>query len=112
MEHHHIKNSSTLLVAAGMLFTATSSALPYAYYQILRWVVTIISVYFGYSIYRSSFRGSLLITLLLGITAIFFNPIAPIYLRKEQWSPINAIAGVFLLVVFVIVLLQRRRREE
>lgn len=65
-----------------MLFWALADN-PYGYYQILRWVIAGVT---GYSAYLAYEQGKNTWTWILAITAILFNPIAPIRLDRETWS--------------------------
>ena len=80
------------IIAIIMLFWALADN-PYGYYQILRWVITGVT---GYSAYLAYEQGKNTWTWILAITAILFNPIAPIHLDKETWSVLNIIAAAII----------------
>lgn len=91
-----IKENWFKILAGLMLLLAIPTGIwPYSYYQILRWVVTIVALYSAYSAYKIQNTKWLYI---MGAIAILFNPIAPIYLKKETWQVLDFItAGVFFI---------------
>lgn len=82
------------IIAIVMLFGALADN-PYAYYQILRWLIAGVA---GYSAYLAYKQNKSTWTWILGVTAILFNPIAPIHLDKETWSVINIITAAIILI--------------
>ena len=62
--------------------------LPYSYYQLLRWIICINSIFFAiqYNNNQNKYLAPL-----FTILAIIYNPIAPINIEKEVWIYINAI---------------------
>ena len=97
-----INNKNILtIIASGFLFIALSSGLPYGYFTLLRFVVCVIGGYLAYKIYENN-KESLWVWAFGGI-AILFNPIFPIYLKRETWTVIDLIVGVFfVLSIFLI----------
>ncbi|WP_278550403.1 DUF6804 family protein [Cloacibacillus evryensis] len=89
-----------------ILFGALPSGLPYAYFQILRWTVTLFSLYYiwylrttprvSMSIFEMR-HGSKLFFLFAAI-AVLFNPVAPIYLNREIWLILDILAGLIMLL--------------
>ncbi|MDR4496998.1 MAG: hypothetical protein MRK02_03590 [Candidatus Scalindua sp.] len=75
-----------------MLFWALADN-PYGYYQILRWVVCGLTGYLAYLAYEDDQNVWVWI---FGITAVLFNPIAPIHLSRETWSVINLIVAAII----------------
>ena len=90
-----MKFTTMLAIIAGvMLLLATPSGLwPYAYYQILRWVVMVAGLVCAYQAHKENKTSWAWI---MGITAVVFNPIAPIYLDKVLWSIIDSVAAVLM----------------
>ncbi len=73
---------------------------PYAYYTLLRIVVTVVSAFAAYNAVENDQQPWMII---FGAVAILFNPIIPIYLNKEIWVVIDVIvAGLFGVSVFVL----------
>lgn len=66
---------------------------PYGYYQILRWVIASVT---GYSAYLAYKHEKITWTWILGIIAVLYNPIAPIYLDREIWSVIDVITAAII----------------
>lgn len=79
------------LIAAGLLLLAIAP-LPYGYYQFLRIAITIIAGINAFHVYHQ--KGQWPFLIFLGI-AILFNPLFPIYLDKDSWTPIDLITAIF-----------------
>ena len=79
-----------LPVAIIMLLFGIPSMWPYAYYQILRWVVTIAALVGAYDAHEA--KRTYWIAAFVAI-AILFNPIAPIHLDKITWSLIDLVVA-------------------
>ena len=93
------KNNWFTLVAIVMLFCAASiGPLPYSYFQILRWVVTIVAIYNSYSFYKAKNNKWMII---MGAIAVLFNPIAPIYFEKDTWEALDIFSAVMLFFGFL-----------
>ena len=89
------ENWFTILAGLMLLLAIPTGLWPYSYYQILRWVVAIIALYSAYSAYKTKNTKWIII---MGIVAVLFNPIAPIYFSKETWQILDFIAaGVFFI---------------
>ena len=71
---------------------------PYAYYQILRWIIFSVA---GYSAYLAYEDKEVLWAWIFGIVAILFNPISPFYFDREVWSVLNVVVAGILLVSIV-----------
>ncbi len=69
------------------------AALPYAYYQALRWVVCGVT---GYGAYMAYERKNQIWAWFFGITGILFNPIMPFYLKRETWQLLDIAAAIIL----------------
>lgn len=86
------------IITALMLFGCLIGGLPYAYFQLLRWVVC------GTSIYRISRafeagQGGWLWTFV--VVAILFNPIIPFHFDRDAWVLIDLAIGVLMLASLV-----------
>ena len=90
-----MKNNSIFTIIAGvMLLLAIPSGIwPYAYYQILRWVVMVAGLVCAYQAHK---ENKTMWVWIMGIIAVVFNPIAPIYLDKVLWSIIDIVAAVLM----------------
>jgi len=82
------------IIAILMLFGALAHN-PYAYYQILRWVTAAIA---GYAAYIAHEHRKTAWAWILAITAVLYNPIAPIYLDRETWAIIDLIVAVVIFI--------------
>ena len=73
---------------------------PYAYYTLLRIVVTVVSAFAAFNAFDKGHQPWIII---FGAVAILFNPIIPIYLDKDTWVVIDLIvAGLFGVSAFVL----------
>ena len=69
--------------------------LPYAYYQIMRWVICSCALYIAYQSYQEKEEWNKTAVLFVSI-AILYNPIGAIHLFKEAWMVLNILTvGVF-----------------
>ena len=85
------------LVIAAILFVSIAE-LPYGFYTFMRIVVPLLSIIYLFFAYMEEDRFSLMLIPNIIIT-ILWNPILPVYLDKESWVMIDAIAGICELVV-------------
>lgn len=100
MESHRNSVTMCLLIATGMLILAIPPLWPYGYYVLLRIVVCGTAAYVIYVGYNVGLRT---LPVILGIIALLFNPLIPIYLKKEIWVVIDIIVAiVFLITVFIL----------
>ena len=60
--------------------------LPYAYYMLLRVGMCGVFAYLAYTASQSNEQG---LVWVLGITAVIYNPFAPLHLGREVWTVIN-----------------------
>ena len=75
-------------VAAGFLAFALLPDLDYGFYQLLRWVVFVVAVV--WAVYGFKYNRNF--TMLVGLVAlILWNPLAPIYLDREVWVPLDIV---------------------
>lgn len=83
--------SSILRSTAAIMCLVALVDLPYAYYQILRWVVCISAIWTAF-IARSANRTGW--TVALVVIAILFNPIAPIHLERQTWAVVDVLTAI------------------
>jgi hypothetical protein len=84
-----------LIVAAVMLLVAIFPW-NYSFYPVLRIVVTISAAYAAYYFFeRDDSQSGIILTLI----AILFNPIAPIYLDKGIWIPIDIGVAIYMYIL-------------
>lgn len=93
-----LKENWFLLVAAAFLLGALGGW-PYAYYQLLRWIVCGVgacSAYLAYTQQRKGWTGVFV------AIAILFNPIMPFYMERDTWQMLDVIAAIpFVFFAFV-----------
>lgn len=84
-------------IIASILLLLTFFPWAYGYYTILRWVVSLVAIYYIIGFYSKRKVFDWKIWTLIA-TAVLFNPIAPIYLHsKATWGIIDVIvAGFFI----------------
>jgi hypothetical protein len=82
-----------LLYAAAALLVIAIAPLPYAFYELLRFIVCSI---FGYLAYLAITRQAHLHTAVFAVSALLFNPLIPVHLGKELWVVIDASAAALL----------------
>ena len=77
--------------AAAILLLVGLGHHPYGYYTFLRWAVTIAAVTVTAVVRRSDFEWAT--WPFVGI-AILFNPIAPVYMTRQSWRPIDIVCAI------------------
>ncbi|MFC1594891.1 DUF6804 family protein [Patescibacteria group bacterium] len=93
-EQHKYKNILSI-VAVAMLLLAIPSIWPYAYFQVLRWVVMGVAIFNAYLAYHSNIKTWLWIMVVI---AVLFNPIMPLYLGKDMWVVIDIITALLFFI--------------
>ena len=89
-------NIRGLCIASGViLILAIIPTWPYDYYVLLRWAIFISSIIVAYSFYSSKLPAWVLI---FGSIAFLFNPLAPIYLSRPMWTPIDFISATLFFI--------------
>lgn len=87
-------------IATGALLIAAFGGIQdYNFFEFLRWIITGVSLFYAYKIYKQDNTWSGHVVLFIGL-ALLFNPISPVYLYRELWQKIDIIAaiayGIFL----------------
>ena len=97
-----------VLAIASIIFLllAVIGEWPYGFYTLLRFLVCGSAAYLAFQAHA---RAMTPWVWTMGITAVLFNPIIPIYLTRSIWRPIDFLAAV-LFGVSVIVFRRRVRR--
>ena len=79
-------------ITAGLLLLAILP-FPYAYYILLRLVVTAVSGYCAFLLYKDNSMGW---AFAFAILAILFNPLVPFHMDKSSWMIFDIVAaGLF-----------------
>jgi Family of unknown function (DUF6804) len=76
--------------AALLLFVALGQH-PYGYYTFLRWATCIAAIFVAWVAWHSAAQWATWV--FVGI-AILFNPLAPVYLHRSTWRPIDIICAL------------------
>jgi hypothetical protein len=79
--------------AALLLFVALGQH-PYGYYTFLRWAVCIAATFVAWVAWHSAMQWA---TWAFVGVAILFNPLAPVYLHRSTWRPIDIICALAFL---------------
>ncbi|MHA1675908.1 MAG: DUF6804 family protein [Candidatus Njordarchaeales archaeon] len=98
-----------LRITAALMLLFALGAHPYAYYQLLRWVVCSVTGYGAFLAYKQKRNEWAWI---FGIIAILFNPIVPFYLSREIWSLLDiGVSSIILISLFFFKIKQPRKRS-
>lgn len=81
------------IIVTFLLFWAIG-AHEYSYFNLLRIIVTIVSIY---GIYKSLKINKIGWVWIFGLICLVFNPIAKVELEKEYWIIIDIITGIFFI---------------
>jgi hypothetical protein len=92
-----------LVVSIAMLLMASAESWPYAFYQLLRIIVTGTA---GYVVVQVINRHQFWPWIMGGV-AILFNPVLPISFTREEWQPVDFVVAI----IFLIALIQTLRRR-
>jgi len=89
-------NIKWLCVASGViLILAIVPTWPYSYYILLRWAIFISSIIVAAGFYNSKITGWALV---FGAIAFLFNPIFPVYLNRQTWTPIDLVSAILFFI--------------
>ena len=83
-----------LIYAVAAMLVLALAPLPYAYYQILRFVVCGTFAYLAYMAVQKEHHGH---TAIFSVLAVLFNPIVPIHLDRTLWAFIDVGSAGLLL---------------
>jgi hypothetical protein len=95
------------VIAALMLFAAVAN-LPYDYFILLRWIVTVCAAIIFYAALEKEDNTWMII---MGAIAILFNPIWPVHLTKTIWIPIDIAAGILFIISIFFIKLNQTKKE-
>ena len=88
-----------LILSIIMLFGAIAEW-PYGYYTFLRWITCITSILVVLQAFEKNINWAKVIFIII---AILFNPLAPIYLSRNIWIPLDIVTAI--LFIFAIRIL-------
>ena len=78
-----------------MLFGAIAEW-PYGYYTFLRWITCITSILVAFQAFEKNIDWAKVVFIVI---AILFNPLAPIYLSRSIWIPLDIVTAIFFIFV-------------
>jgi len=81
-----------------MLLWALNRNNSYEYYTLLHWVCCGVFSYLAFLFFKQKKQGWIWV---LGITALFYNPIFPVHLNRELWSLVNVVTIIILIGTIV-----------
>lgn len=84
------------ITASTLLILAIPSGLPYGFYILLRWVISIASGIIMYNSYKLKLP---VWTFVFGALVFLFNPISPVYLSKSAWVLVDLVAAILFVKV-------------
>jgi len=82
-----------------MLFGAIAEW-PYGYYILLRWITCITSILISFQAFEKNIDWAKVVFIVI---AILFNPLAPIYLSRSTWIPIDIITAILFMFAIRII---------
>lgn len=83
------------ILPAAFLFGAFLDGLPYGYFRLLRFIVSIAGIMFAVQACQAKSNWGIWV---FGGIAVLFNPIAPLYFPRDIWLVIDAIVGCIFIV--------------
>jgi Ca2+/Na+ antiporter len=90
-------NNKPLWLAPILLLLIALLPLPYAYYQLMRWVICGCAAYIAYQYHQEKKGWDNKAVIVFAAVAVLYNPINTVHLFKEAWMVIN----VLTVAVFV-----------
>ncbi|MBA7582492.1 hypothetical protein ES708_24422 [subsurface metagenome] len=88
-----------IILSILMLFGAVAEW-PYGYYTILRWITCITSILVVIQAFEKNIDWAKVVFIVI---AILFNPLAPIYLSRSTWIPLDIVTAIIFLFVIRII---------
>ena len=88
-----------IILSILMLFGAIAEW-PYGYYIILRWITCITSILVVVQAFEKNIDWAKVV---FAIITIFFNPLAPIYLSRSTWIPLDIVTAILFIFAIRII---------
>ena len=82
-----------IILTIFMLFGAIAEW-PYGYYTMLKWITCISSILVVLQAFEKNIDWAKVVFIVI---AILFNPLAPIYLSRSTWMPLDIITAIFFI---------------
>ena len=73
---------------------------PYGYYILLRWITCITSILVAFQAFEKNIDWAKVVFIVI---AILFNPLAPIYLSRSTWIPLDIITAIIFMFTIRIL---------
>ncbi len=90
-----IQNKNTVSKISAVILLIAILPLPYGYYILLRWIVSISAIF---SAWVANELGKKSWLFLMAIIALLFNPLIPIHLNKGAWVLIDLIVAILFFI--------------
>jgi len=100
----NISMLSIIRIITGILLVFALADNPYFYYQILRWVVCLVSGYTAFIAYKQKKINWVWVLVIL---AIIFNPIIPFYFSRETWRILDIFSSIIIIISVFKVKIQK-----
>ena len=73
---------------------------PYGYYTMLRWITCIASILIAFKAFEKNIDWAKVVFIVI---AILFNPLAPIYLSRSIWIPLDIVTAILFIFAIRII---------
>ena len=91
-----------LWIVPAIVLAVAVFPLPYGYYTFTRIVICLACIVLAYAAYAA--RGVAMVwTTLFVLIAILFNPLLPIYLKKQTWMYLDGCSALVILAHLLVV---------
>jgi len=97
------------LISAIVLIIAAIFHLPYGYYTLVRLFITITALYIVFNSYKNNTHWA---TVLFIVVSVLFNPIEPIFLKKQHWLYIDLIVSFFYLLIMILPFIKKKSMDS
>jgi len=88
-----------IILSIFMLFAAIVEW-PYGYYALLRWITCITSILLAFQVFEKNIDWAKVVFIVI---AILFNPLAPIYLSRSIWIPLDIVTAILFIFAIRII---------
>jgi len=110
MTEEHIGYRNVAVTISVFMLLLAIPRLPYGYYILLRWVVSLTALFSTWVAYEYKYKFWVF---MMGGIAILFNPIIPVHLTKGIWVVTDIVVAIlFLVSIFKIKPKRELPKEE
>ena len=92
MESSKLKTMNLSKFAPLVLLALAIFPMPYAYYQIMRWLLCGYSCFVVWDLHKKNKNSFQVTKGIFVLMAILYNPISPIHIARDSWLVINVIS--------------------